>query len=152
MAASRECRVSQKQQPPTGHSLFPALTWAEGTETPAVPHGTGYLSEGPGMAPCTSTSDLEHLPLLPASHLGPACPGEGLVLVCGCSRKRNGSPRVGRTHPCSSIDVPWASPHHVGLPGFIPVLPGACCQLAPAQPAGHAHLDACHTDSFHQTP
>lgn len=102
------------------------------------------------MAPCTSASELEHLLLLPASHLDPACPGEGLVLVHSCSRKRNGSLRVSRTHPCSSTDVPWASPRCIGLLRFLPVLLSAYCQLAPAQPASHAHLDACHADSFHQ--
>lgn len=107
MATSWECRVSQKQQPPMGHSPFPALTWAEGTETLAVPCGTGDLAEGSGMAPCSSTSKLEHLLLLPTSHLDPACPGEGLVLMHSCSRKRNGSPMVVRTLPRSFTDMPW---------------------------------------------
>lgn len=133
MAGSWECRVSQMGK---GHRDI----------------GTGDLLEGPAMASCTSGSELEHLLLLFTSHLDPACPGEGLILVRSCSRKRNGSPRVSRRHPCSSTDVPWASPCRMGLPCFLPVPSGACCRLAPAQPASHAYLDMCHADSFHQMP
>jgi len=144
MAASWECRVPQKQEPPTGRSPFPALTWVEGTKTLAVP------VEGPGMAPCTSTFKLEHLLLLPASHPDPACPGQGLVLVRG-SGKWNGSPRVGRTYPCSSTDMPWTSPCHVSLPCFLPVPPGTCHRWLLPSLSMHAtltHFTKCRRKSL----
>lgn len=78
------------------HSPFPALTWAEGTKTLAVLHGTSNPAEGQGMTPCTKRFQAGAFPAAARIPPGPCLPWGGLNFGMQLLQKEEQQPEVRR--------------------------------------------------------